>query len=292
VPELPEVEVTRRKIGPLLVGRTVARVRTTAPSYFFLTPPAVLRRRLAGRRFVELGRVGKYLVATLEGGDRLLLHLGMTGQLFGRGVASVRLLSSTAGASLAPERQLASFRPDRHTHLQLSFLDGGPEVYFRDARKFGKVQLLRSGEPAERLDRLGVDALAATGARLFEASRARRIPIKTLLLDQSVFAGVGNIYADEALFLARVRPTRRAGRLSRAEAETVVRQLRRVLRRSIRTGGSSISDYLQPDGEDGAYQDERRVYGRTGEPCPECEAPIVRRVIGQRSSHFCRRCQR
>jgi DNA-formamidopyrimidine glycosylase len=187
----------------------VARVRTTAPSYFFLTPPAVLRRRLAGRRFVELGRVGKYLVATLEGGDRLLLHLGMTGQLFGRGVASVRLLSSTAGASLAPERQLASFRPDRHTHLQLSFLDGGPEVYFRDARKFGKVQLLRSGEPAERLDRLGVDALAATGARLFEASRARRIPIKTLLLDQSVFAGVGNIYADEALFLARVRPTRR-----------------------------------------------------------------------------------
>jgi formamidopyrimidine-DNA glycosylase len=292
VPELPEVEVTRRKMGPLLLGRTVARVRTTAPSYFFLTRPAVLRRRLAGRCFERLERLGKYLVATLDGGDRLILHLGMTGQLFGRGAASVRLLSSAAGASLAPERQLEPFRPDHHTHLQLSFEDGGPEVYFRDARKFGKVQLLAPGEPATRLDRLGVDALEATGARLFAASRGRRIPVKTLLLDQSVLAGVGNIYADEALFLARVRPTRRASRLSRSEAEAVVTALRRVLRRSIATGGSSISDYLQPDGADGAYQDERRVYGRTGEPCPECRSPIARRVIGQRSAHYCRRCQR
>ena len=117
----------------------------------------------AGSKALE--RFGKYLVAALEGGDRLLLHLGMTGQLFGAGASSVRLLSSAAGAALAPERQLAGFRPDAHTHLRLRFEDEGPDVFFRDVRKFGKVQLLRAGEPCERLERLGEDALQARGRR-------------------------------------------------------------------------------------------------------------------------------
>jgi formamidopyrimidine-DNA glycosylase len=291
VPELPEVEVTRRQLEPLLVGRRIERIFTTVPSYFFVTPPAVLRRRLRGRRAETLDRVGKYLVARLDNGERLLLHLGMTGQIFGAGIAGVRLLSSAAGASLTPEQQARPFRPDRHTHLRLRFDDGGPDVFFRDARKFGKVQIMRPDEPSARLDRLGPDALATRGKALFAAVRVRRVSIKALLLDQSLVAGVGNIYADEALFLAGVRPTRPGRRVTRAECDRLASAIRRILRRSIATGGSSISDYVQPDGSAGAYQDERRVYGREGEPCPRCRTPIRRRVIGQRSAHYCPGCQ-
>jgi formamidopyrimidine-DNA glycosylase len=291
MPELPGVEVTRRRIAPLLLGRAIAEVSTTRPSYFFLTPPARLRRALAGRRAETLERRGKYLVTRLDDASRLVIHLGMTGQLFSSAASSPRLLRASARAILAPEAQ-PSFVPDRHTHLRLRFADGGPEVWMRDARKFGKVLWLAPGRSDPRLDRLGPDALTASGALLFAASRGRRVAVKSFLLDQAVLAGVGNIYADEALFGAGVRPTRAAGRVTRAEWERVAEALRRVLERSIETGGSSISDYLAPDGRDGAYQDERRVYDRAGAPCPACATPIRRRVIGARSSHYCPRCQR
>jgi formamidopyrimidine-DNA glycosylase len=291
MPELPEVEVTRRRIEPLLVGRRIAHLRTSKPSYFFLTSPARLRRALAGRTLKSLERVGKYLVAEVEGGGRLLLHLGMTGQLFASGVASVRLLSASQRSTLTPEAQ-GAFRPDRHTHLRFEFDDDGPAVLFRDVRKFGKVQLLAPGERSERLDRLGNDALTITGEDLFTATRGRTAAIKSLLLDQAIVAGTGNIYADEALFLAGVRPTRRAGRVTRAECERIAAGLRRVMLRSIETGGSSISDYVAPDGSDGGYQDERRVYARTGEPCKRCGRAIRRKVLGQRSTHWCPGCQR
>jgi len=291
MPELPEVEITRRRIEPLLVGREIERVETTGDHYFFITKTGRLRSALAGRSVVRLDRAGKYLVATLDDDRRLLLHLGMTGQLFSSGVSSVRLLSATARASLAPEDQ-GRFEPDAHTHLCLRFGDGGPAVFFRDVRKFGKVQLLAAGEANERLDRLGPDALDVTGELLFAASRKRRVAAKALLLDQAVLAGVGNIYADEALFLAGVRPGRRAARLTRRECDALAEALRRVLHRSIETGGSSISDYVAPDGSDGAYQDERRVYARTGEPCHACGTPIKRKLVAQRSSHYCPECQR
>jgi len=291
MPELPEVETTRRRIAPLLVGRTIDAVHTTAPSYFFLTPPAALRRALGGRRVQGLARQGKYLVADLDDGSRLLLHLGMTGQLFSSAVTSPRLLRASARGILAPEAQ-SRFAPDEHTHLRLHFRDAGPEVFLRDARKFGKVLWLARGATSERLDRLGIDALQATGDALFTASRGRSVAVKNLLLDQSVLAGVGNIYADEALFCAGVRPTRRAGRVTRAECDRIADALRRVLLRSIETGGSSISDYIAPDGADGAYQDERCVYARTGEPCLSCFTPVKRIVLGQRSAHYCPSCQR
>lgn len=291
MPELPEVETTRRRIGPLLVGRRIERVETTAESYFFLTPPAELKRALEGRRIESLDRVGKYLVAGLEGGSRLLLHLGMTGQLFSSAATSVRLLSATVRASLAPDEQ-RRFEPDLHTHLRLRLDGPGPEVYFRDVRKFGKVQWLPPGARNARLDRLGTDALALSGAELFAACRGRKAAIKAILLDQSIAAGVGNIYADEALFVAGVRPARAAGRVTRRECDAIVAGLKRVLLRSIETGGSSISDYVSPDGSDGGYQDERKVYGLTGEPCRVCGEPIKRRVVAQRSTHYCARCQR
>ncbi len=291
MPELPEVETTRRQIAPLVVGRRIERVETTPDSYFFLTPPERLRRVLAGKRVEALDRVGKYLVMGLEGGSRLLLHLGMTGQLFSSEATSPRLLSATARASLPPEAQV-DFEPDEHTHLRVALEGGGPRIYFRDVRKFGKVQMLEPGERNARLERLGIDALEVTGGLLFRANRGRRTSIKAMLLDQSVCAGIGNIYADEALFLAGVRPGRAAGRVTRRECDAIADALRRVLERSIETGGSSISDYVAPNGADGGYQDERRVYARTGEPCPRCRRPIKRRVIAQRSSHYCAHCQK
>jgi formamidopyrimidine-DNA glycosylase len=291
MPELPEVEVTRRRIAPLLVGRRIREVRTTPASYFFLTPPGALRRALVGRTATGLERRGKYLEAPLDSGAHLVLHLGMTGQLFAAGVASVRLLSAAARASLRPDEQQA-FTPDEHTHLRLVFDDGGPDVFFRDVRKFGKVMLLAPGEKSARLAKLGADALHAGVGDVLPLLRRRATAIKNVLLDQSVLAGVGNIYADEALFLGGVRPRRRASRVSRAECERILGGLRRVMERSIETGGSSISDYVAPDGADGGYQDERRVYARGGEPCLACGTPIRRIVIGQRSAHYCPRCQR
>ncbi|HTQ07725.1 MAG TPA: bifunctional DNA-formamidopyrimidine glycosylase/DNA-(apurinic or apyrimidinic site) lyase [Polyangiaceae bacterium] len=291
MPELPEVEVTRRAVAPKLVGRRIAEVRTTKPSYFFLTPPARLKQALTGRSVVRLDRHGKYLVALLDDDTRLLLHLGMTGQLFAAGARSVRLLSAERRSTLAPDAQPA-FRPDAHTHLALEFADGPPALYFRDVRKFGKCAWLRRGETDARLDKLGTDALVATGAELHAAARRRSTPIKSLLLEQSVIAGIGNIYADEALFFAKIRPTRPARRVTRAECDALVRAARRVLERAIERGGSSIDDFVRPDGSDGQYQRERKVYAREGEACSRCKTPIERIVIGQRSAHFCPSCQR
>jgi formamidopyrimidine-DNA glycosylase len=290
MPELPEVEVTRRRIAPLLVGRRIRQVRTTASSYVFLTSPDRLRKGLTGRTALSLERQGKYLLADLDEGSRLVVHLGMTGQLFSAQATSPRLLSATARAALAPEAQ-ACFRPDPHTHLRLAFDDGGDEVYLRDVRKFGKVLLLGPDEHHPRLAKLGVDALDVTGALLFAATRGRTLAVKGVLLDQTAIAGVGNIYADEALFLAGGRPRRRAARVTRRECDAIAHSLRRVLRRSIETGGASISDYVTPDGSDGAYQDERRVYARAAEPCDQCGTPIRKITVAQRGTHYCPRCQ-
>ena len=291
MPELPEVEVTRRKLSPVLVGRTITSVETTRKSYFFITPPQQLKQRLLERRVQALDRVGKYLLARLDDESTLLLHLGMTGQLFAAGALSPRLLLAKGRRALTPE-VARTFSPDAHTHLILGFREAGPLIYFRDVRKFGKVEWAAPGSEFTRVKKLGPDALAATGLQLFEAAQARSTPVKTLLLDQGVLAGVGNIYADEALFLAKVRVDRRANRVTRAECDAIMRAAQKVMRRSIVTGGSSISDYVQPDGTDGGYQNERRVYARTGEPCKTCRTPIERLVIAQRSSHFCPRCQK
>jgi formamidopyrimidine-DNA glycosylase len=296
MPELPEVEVTRRRIAKLLVGRKIARVVTSKPSYFFLTSPSKLQRALDGRVVSKLERHGKYLLARLDDGATLLLHLGMTGQLFGEGARSLRLLRAPDRKSRGidgskPRKKPRSFSPDEHTHLQLEFTDGGPRVFFRDVRKFGKVLWLGPGKTDARLEKLGPDALAAKGQVLYAAARVRRIPIKSLLLDQAVVAGIGNIYADEALFLAGVSPKRSARRVELEACEAILAAAQRVMKRSIQTGGSSISDYVNPDGSDGGYQNERRVYGRKDEPCPTCATPIRRIVIAQRSTHFCPSCQ-
>lgn len=286
MPELPEVEVTRRLLAPRVVGRRILSVRCGPPSYFFLTPPRRLAASLTGQDITSLERQGKYLLMGLGDGQRVLLHLGMTGQLFMAGTVSPRLMS------LANHLPPGSAEPDRHTHLELEFADGPPGLRFRDVRKFGKVRLLGHGEGDARLDKLGLDALQANGELLFELARKRSVPVKTLLLDQGVLAGVGNIYADEALFMSGIRPTRAAWRVTRKEYLLLADNVQRVLRRSIETGGSSISDFIAPDGTDGQFQNERQVYAREGEACGTCGTSIVRKVIGQRSSHYCPSCQR
>lgn len=292
MPELPEVEVTRRRIAPLLLDRPIAAVATTRPSYFFLTPPARLRRALAGRRVEALERRGKYLVARLDDASRLVLHLGMTGQLFSSAATSPRLLRASARAILAPEAQLR-FTPDEHTHLRLRFADAGPEVWLRDARKFGKVLWLAPGASDERLDRLGPDALEADPAALHAASRGRRVAVKSFLLDQAVLAGVGNIYADEALFAAGVRPTRPAGRLTRAETAALWAAIRDILSRSIAVRGSSAVNYRDVRGEAGGFVPFLQAYGHGGEPCPRRDGGTIRKTtVAGRGTHWCPTHQR
>jgi formamidopyrimidine-DNA glycosylase len=291
MPELPEVEVTRQRLEARIVGRTIAHVATTVPSYFFLTSPGQLRRRLEGRTVCGLGRHGKYLLLSLDDASRVLLHLGMTGQLFTRDAKSPRLLRKTARAALDPDEQ-PCFEPDEHTHLCVRFTDAGSDLFFRDVRKFGKVRWLGPGQSDPRLDKLGPDALVADPARLEAKGRTRKTPIKTLLLDQSVIAGVGNIYADEALFLSGIRPGRGCHRLTKKNYEAIAQAVTHVLSRSVAAGGSTISDYVLPDGSDGGFQHEHHVYGRTDLACDRCGTPIRRVVIATRSSHYCPRCQR
>jgi formamidopyrimidine-DNA glycosylase len=290
MPELPEVELVARYLRPFLLGRRILRVETTAPSYFFLSSPQLLKKALPHRSIISLERVGKYLLLTLDNHEVLLLHLGMTGQLIVDSANNPRLLHAPQKAQ-RDTRSGAGFSPDRHTHVRIYFDDGGKALYFRDTRKFGKIRLLGRGETDPRIDKLGPDALTLRAETLVNAARKRRTTVKTLLLDQSVIAGIGNIYADEALFLAHVHPQRPASSLSEEECECLATEVRRILRTSIRAGGSSIDDYVHPDGSDGQFQNRFNVYGRTNEPCHRCNTPIERALVGQRGTHYCPQCQ-
>lgn len=268
MPELPEVEVVGRALRRAWVGRTIEHVWVGPPSYFFTTPPGVLRKRLLHARVESLVRHGKYLFAGFSDRSRLLLHLGMTGQLT---------------MSVVPK--------DPHVHLVLRFDDGGIAT-FRDVRKFGKVEWLAPGRISRREEVLGPDALMIEVGAFRKALEGRRAPLKTLLLDQSVLAGVGNIYADEALYRAKLSPLRAGSSLAPRDASRLLECVRGILEESVASGGSTINDYLKADGELGGFQDFHRVYGKTGEPCPRCRTAIARVVLGGRSSHYCPRCQR
>jgi formamidopyrimidine-DNA glycosylase len=275
MPELPEVEVTRRRIAPLALGRTIIEVRASGARPVFLTRPARLRAKLLGRRIEAVERRGKYLLFRLDDGGAFGIHLGMTGQLL-------------SAEGLRGPRATA----DRHIHLCLRFADGGSELFLRDPRQFGRVFELGSGKATERLDRLGPDALAIGEAEFSFRVRQRRATIKAVLLDQKLLAGVGNIYADEALFAASLRPTRRANCLTETECSRLLRAVKNLLRRAIVLGGTTVSDFVHPDGGEGAFGPRCRVYGREGRPCRRCGAPIRRELLAQRSAHYCPVCQR
>jgi formamidopyrimidine-DNA glycosylase len=273
VPELPEVEVIRQFLEPRVVGRRIDEAR--------ILDPRLTRRRgapeevgavVAGRTVRTLRRRGKWFLFDLDG-ESLVVRLGMTGQLLW---------------SEGSDR----FAPDAHTHAVFR-LSGGGILTYRDVRKFGEIFLLPGAEQEGALG-LGVEPLEPgfTADVLHGLCRISRARIKPLLLDQRKVAGIGNIYADEALFRAGVRPTRRAGTLRRAEVQAVWRAIRAVLREAIRHRGSSISDFRDPCGAPGRFAPLHRVYHRHGEPCLRCGGPIRRIVLGQRGTHFCPVCQR
>lgn len=287
MPELPEVETIRRVLEGKLTGRHIlaAEVRPPGPGRTRLgrsldTAACGLERHLRGRRFTGVRRRAKYLLLDLDRG-RLLVHLGMTGQLF---------------AARPGERPAHGFPtlPDQHTHLILD-LSGGSRLYYRDIRKFGHLRWCedRSGE-VRALGVLGPEPLEGTftPAVLAGGLKGRTASIKALLLDQKLVAGLGNIYVDEALFRAGIAPQTRGGRLTPARVARLHAAIRRVLTEAIRHRGTTLSDYFDPESRRGGFQERLRAYGRAGEPCPVCGAPIARAVVAQRGTHWCRKCQR
>ncbi len=261
MPELPEVETIARMLAPRLMNRKIRRVEILSPEIVAGDARAV-GARLRGRPIRQISRRGKYLLMRLDG-YVLTLHLGMTGRL-------------RWGGSLGP-----------HTRAVLVFDRG--RLLFDDPRKFGRLEV--SEGPSPRVLKLGPEALEISARELASRLRGRRAPIKTLLMDQRILAGVGNIYSDEALFRAGIHPLTPAGSLWPEQIRRLHRAIRRVLREAVAAGGSSVSDYVNADDEPGWFQLEHRVYRRTGLPCLRCGTPISRIVIAQRGSHFCPRCQ-
>lgn len=259
MPELPEVETIVRELAPRITGRHILSAEVLHPRIVRYCG-ADLSVCLAGRRIEEVQRHGKFILIRLNEGW-LTIHLGMTGQL---------LLNAEPGIHTR-----AIFRLDDSTLL------------YDDIRMFGSIEW--SAEP-DRTRRLGPDALNAP--ELSTDLLQRKAPVKAVLLNQSVFSGVGNIYADEALFRAGIHPRRPANRLSRERAAKLIEVVREVLAEAVEHRGSSVSDYVDTEGRRGSFQDRHRVYDREGKACMQCGAPIRKIVVAQRGTHYCPRCQR
>lgn len=271
MPELPEVETTRRGLEPCMAGRRIRALEVRDPRLRWPVP-AGLPALVGGRRIRGLTRRAKYLLLETDG-PALLLHLGMSGSL----------RRCAPGTPLRP-----------HDHL-IFHLDDGFEVRLHDPRRFGCC--LPVPEPPAvhpLLAALGPEPLGDDfhGAGLFGLSRGRRAPVKAFIMDQQVVVGVGNIYASEALFLAGIRPGRAAGRVNRREYSDLASRIRSVLTEAITQGGTTLRDFVREDGTHGYFRQQLRVYGRAGQPCLDCATPIRNRRIGNRASAYCPRCQR
>jgi len=271
MPELPEVEVIRRGLAPVLMGRRFLAVKVGAKRLRQQSSPAELRRWVPGRRLEGLRRRGKYLLFDLEGGVTLLIHLGMTGRLL-------------TGPIPSP--------PLPHVHLVFQ-LEGGLQLSFQDTRRFGQVLVFPPGVDPPPLAQVGAEPFSrhVTPAWLAEQARGRRRPIKNFLLDARILAGIGNIYAGEILFAARLHPATPAASLTLTDWARVLTETRRILKHAIRKGGTTVANYLNSKGEAGLFQLELLVYGRANEPC-RCGARIQRLVQAGRSSFFCPVCQK
>jgi formamidopyrimidine-DNA glycosylase len=271
VPELPEVETIARGLANAVAGKTIASVTVTMPKIAVAPAGVEFEQALAGDTIAGVGRRGKYVVFELASGRRLAVHLRMTG----------RLIVQPAGY---PE-------PYPYTHVLLTFTDGS-RLSFADVRQFGRMRLLPAGDPWDADG--GIEPLSQgfTSETFVSMLDGRRTPIKTFLLDQTRIAGVGNIYACEALWEAGIRPSRPSHKISRPARRRLHGAIQNVLQRSIEARGTSVDDYVDAEGLKGGFQNQLAVYGRLGEPCPRCGKPIVRTVIGQRGTWWCRGCQK
>jgi formamidopyrimidine-DNA glycosylase len=302
VPELPEVETVRRQLEPELVGKRIVTASVLDERLTRPEPPRALERAVAGREVTAVARRGKYLLLGLEGGRTLALHLRMTGNLLLRGPqdgATADLMKSESGGG--PRRYEAEPEP---SHVRARFgLDDGRTLLFTDVRRFGQAVVLDAGDQLDDFfaSRLGVEPLSGelTAERLLELAAGRRAPLKSFLLTQSRIAGIGNIYADEALWRARLHPLSPAGSMKLEHAKRLVEGIVGALEAGLDYGGASIDDYLDARGERGSMQEEFLVHTREGEPClrpPEAHRPapppvIQRIVVTGRSTYFCPNCQ-
>ena len=268
MPELPEVQTVVTTLRPGVLGRVIRGVILNRTD-IVCPPGADLPGHLVGRTVASVDRRGKRIVFTLDDGARFYIHLGMTGQL-----------------TLVDRRKLASSPAAKHTHLELDL--GARRLRFRDPRRFGGIWWLGSEDCAAGM---GPEPLTMRPAQLAGRLAKTQRAIKSALLDQSVVAGLGNIYVDESLFLAGIHPLAKANELTAAEVARLNRAIKTTLRRAIRHRGSSLRDYVDADGSAGGFQRLHRVYDRAGKPCRKCRSPIDRFVLGGRSTHFCAKCQ-
>ena len=284
MPELPEVETIRRQLEPQLRGSRIEALEVLDPRWTRPVEPQEVEKQVAGRRIEALGRRGKYLLLGLEGDLTLVMHLRMTGNL---------LLVDEGEVIAAVDADDVS--PDRERFLRARFLlDDGRELRFSDARRFGEAFLLAGDKVEERfLGRVGIEPLSDefTVEALEQIAAGRRVPLKSFLLDQSGVAGVGNIYADEALWRAELHPLSPAGSMRREHVEALREGVIGALEAGLAEGGASIDDYRDSRGEPGSMQDEFIVHTREGEPCPRCGTAIERIVVSGRSTYFCPGCQ-
>ena len=269
MPELPEVETVARGLDQHIRGDVIDSIwLADYPQLYRRQPPAEIGAALEGAKVERVRRVAKHIVIDLDKAKsqhaQWIVHLGMTGNLL----------------VVSPDREIK-----KHTHV-IAKLRSGRELRFIDPRRFGKLSLQSGFEgPGTEPMTIGLDDFVA----LF---KGRKLAIKAALLNQKLLHGVGNIYADEALFRAGIRPTRRAGTLKREELKKLRASLIRVLNEAIAAGGTSINDYRDAEGAEGLFEVKLRAYGRTGEPCLKCKTPIKRVVVGGRSTHYCPKCQR
>jgi formamidopyrimidine-DNA glycosylase len=287
MPELPEVETVCRQLDPELSGRRIEALEILDARWCRPVPPARLEAAVAGATFEGLGRRGKYLLLELDRARTLVMHLRMTGNLVL--VEGDEKLDPSEGRRLYEGERSTSER-----HLRARFaLDDGREVWFTDPRRFGEAFLIDDADLEQRFERLGVEPFSDrfTPEALGAMSAGRTAPLKSFLLDQSRIAGVGNIYADEALFRAGLHPLSPAGSMRREHHEALRDAVVAALQAGIDRGGASIDDYRDGRGEQGSMQHEFLVHTRVGEPCLDCGEPIARIVVSGRSTYYCPRCQ-
>jgi formamidopyrimidine-DNA glycosylase len=287
MPELPEVETVCRQLEPELEGRRIERLEVLDARWCRPMAPKALERAVKGATIEGLGRRGKYLLLALEGERTLVMHLRMTGNLVL--VEGESKLDPSEGRRLYEAERSTS---ERHLRARFS-LDDGREVWFTDPRRFGEAFLIDDAGLDERFAKLGVEPLSGqfTPEALGAMAAGRTVPLKSFLLDQSGVAGVGNIYADEALFRARLHPLSPAGSMKPEHQEALRDAVVAALEVGIDGGGASIDDYRDGRGEKGTMQDEFLVHTREGEPCPRCDTAIVRIVVSGRSTYYCPSCQ-
>ena len=293
MPELPEVETIRRQLEPALVGRVLAEVEIFDPRLVQPHDRAEVAAELRGERVVAVGRRGKYLLVRFASRRALVVHLRMTGAfLVGAAAVGGGDADGAGPARVGEPGEPAELSGIPHLRALL-VLDDGAAVAFRDVRRFATWTLLEPGELRPYLaERLGPEPLGAFSAADLGTRLARRqAPIKAVILDQSTVAGVGNIYADEALWRSRIHPLRPAASLAATEVRSLHRAIRAALTAGIARQGATLRDFRAPDGSSGGMQDEFKVYGRDGEPCPRCGRELAKSRVAGRGTHFCPRCQ-